>query len=403
MGIAQYSSFTNWVKLNYPDGPEVVALSKTPFVSMMKKTTDWEGGAREIHPVYSSLPTAAGFTDAQTYRGTLQTAKFSITRVTHYVNWSIERQLLLAARSNKRAIDDIMKRSMDAAFRGFGLMLGKFAWGNGGGALGRISAISTNRITLANRADHYAFYVGMAVQASSDDGTGGAGLHSSGATNVVTKVDRENGYVYGSSNWTTAIPAMGTTDYVFNVGSYNTAPAGALGWVPTSTPGTFLGVDRSVDPTLLAGSRYNGQGKFIEEAVFGGTAVGRENGGEFDTLWLNPTKVADLIASMHGKTIIDGERRNPEQTIGYRTIKIATPGGFIDVMEDPNCPARYGLLTRMEDWECSSLDGLPHFATPNGAKGDPVETADGIQWRLAAYFNLICHAPVNNVLIDFGA
>lgn len=408
MAIAQYSNFTNWVKLNYPEGPTVVALSEAPFVGLMKHTTDWEGGAKEIHPIYTNLPTYTNFTDAQTYRGVLQTLKFSITRCTHYGSWSIERQLLLSARSNKRAIDDIMKRHMTGGFTGFGHQIGRLAWGNGGGATARISAISTNRATLGTRSDHYGFFPGQVVQASVDDGTGGAGLRSGGATNVVLSVDRENGYIYGASNWTTAIPLMGTTDYLFNAGAYNAAPKGAFAWTPATTPTageSFLGVDRSVDPTLLAGSRVDASGKFLAEGVSLACALLRENGGKPDTMWLAPTKMGQLLDEMHGKAVIPVERRNPDPdiAIGFKGIKIATPGGFIDVMEDPNLQPRYGYLTRMDDWECASLDDLPHFATPNGSKGDPVETADGIQWRLAGYFNFINHSPQNSARVDFGA
>ena len=65
----------------------------------------------------------------------------------------------------------------DDAYREFGQQIGAGMWGNGGGAIGQISANSipaSTTITLADPSQAINFWQGQVLQASSTDGTTGA-------------------------------------------------------------------------------------------------------------------------------------------------------------------------------------------------------------------------------------
>ena len=84
-------------------------------------------------------------------------------------------------------------------------------------------------------------------------------LRASGASITITGVDRDLGVLTFAS--TAAITGLTNADSIFANGDYTAANdklkcSGLLDWIPSTTPSatTFFGVDRSTDPTRLAGS-----------------------------------------------------------------------------------------------------------------------------------------------------
>src|SRR5581483_9521973 len=98
--------------------------------------------------------------------------------------------------------------------------------------------------------------------ASADDGTGGGGLRSAGATVTITGLNRSTGTLTASGNWTAGIAAVAAGDYLFPQGDYNNVMPGALGgWLTTPGGGdSFYGVNRNADVTRLAGLIQTGAG-----------------------------------------------------------------------------------------------------------------------------------------------
>ena len=70
-------------------------------------------------------------------------------------------------------------------------------------------------------------------------------------------------------------------------------------------------------------------------------------------------------------------------------------------MSDPNCPYAYGLMTSRNAWKLASLKGAPHFAEEDGRRFRQEVASDAIEFRLKAYWNLLCKRPLDNVIIDW--
>lgn len=159
-------------------------------------------------------------------------------------------------------------------------------FGDGTGTRGVSTSSSTQSGTtaggtvlpLSNAQQIVQFEVGMLLVASATQG----GAPSSD-TVLVTAVDRANGIVYGtasaaslSGNWAIGsgaaylsvsgdLPASGAS----STSSY-LALSGLAAWLPVTTPASndsFWGVNRSADPTRLAGCRYNAASYTIEEGL----------------------------------------------------------------------------------------------------------------------------------------
>lgn len=88
-------------------------------------------------------------------------------------------------------------------------------------------------------------------------------------------------------------------------------------------------------------------------------------------------------------------------SIGFDGFVIPGAQGPVTVVADPNCPHPYGLLTNKDAWELAGLGRVPHFSEEDGLKFSREANADAIEFRLKMYGQIICHRPVNNVLIDW--
>lgn len=400
MASLDLTSFSTALKILYPDSLEEVWYPEAPFLAWCPKTYDFEGSSKQSNMIISGIRGSTNFSTALSGKSAPDFAKFNVTRKKDYVIGAIDNETMMASASNKGAIAKAIKVQVDAAAYEYGRSLAFQAWGDGSGIRGEIASISMQTLVLTDRRDCVKFEVGMELQAKDAAGN----IDTTVVT--VTKVDLDLGTLEVSGT----VPGAGYVylgrngDFLTGIGASNCL-SGVFAWIPPTAPSptdNFYGVNRSVNPTRLAGTRVSGGAKTIEEVVFDSLARGRVAGGKFDTLWMNSERAAELQKSMTAKAFVDVQSAGKAK-VGFKGFELPTASGSITVLDDPNCPYAYGLLTRRDAWELAGLGDLPHFSEEDGRRFLRESSSDGIEFRLKGYANLICQRPVDNVLVNFDA
>jgi hypothetical protein len=187
-------------------------------------------------------------------------------------------------------------------------------FGSGTATRGVIGSAITNpsagvyQFTLQNPQNVVNFEVGMTIQASATDG--GAVLPILTPTvpdlGTVSSVNRSTGVIqftvaqgtpnstWANGNYITVqgdIPPAGGSGSgpLGATGSY-LAASGFSAWLPATDPSpsdSFWGVNRSVDPTRLAGLRYDASSYSIEEGVVNALGFANREGADPDTMILS--------------------------------------------------------------------------------------------------------------------
>jgi hypothetical protein len=260
-------------------------------------------------------------------------------------------------------------------------------------------------VTLDEPEDVVHFEVNLVVQASANDGTSGA-LRNSGAEERIVKVNRTDGTITcNSAAWNTTISAIATGDYLFRSGDFGALISGLAAWLPTTAPtggDNFFGVDRSADPTRLAGQRYTASaGQSKEDAIFDcATRLARE-GGDADKCLMNPVDFGAIAKSLQGHATYE-QTKSTEANVFYDSIKIATPAGKLSLMHDPNCPKGRFYMLQSDTWTLGSLKEVPHVVQDDGKMLERQSDSDGVMWRVRMYGNVYCEAPGLNAVGVFA-
>ena len=407
MASLNMTSFSSALKILYPDSLEEVWYPEAPFLAWVPKSYDFEGATKQTNAIISGIRGSTDFGTALNGKSAPAMVKFNVTRKKDYVIGSIDNETMMASASNKGAIAKAIKTQVDAAAYEYGRSAAFQAWGDGSGVRATMTAYNagTNVATLSDRRAAVYFEIGMECQVK--NAVTGAilpGLYT------VSAVDLDAGTVTFTLSGGAVAPVIGNEtqlgrngDFVAGVGNSNCI-SGVFAWIPTASPSAtpFFGVDRSVNPVRLAGGRVNGGAKTIEEVIFDALGRGRTNGGKFDCLWMNSERASELQKSMQAKAFVEVQSAGKAK-VGFNGFQIVTPQGPLMVMDDPNCPYATGLLTRRDAWEFASLGDAPHFSEEDGRRFLRESTSDGIEFRLKAYANLICHRPIDNIVISFDA
>jgi len=270
-------------------------------------------------------------------------------------------------------------------------------------------------LPLSNANQVVSFEVGMLLVASSTDG--GA---PSTDTVLITGVNRATGVITGtasastlSGNWAIGtgtayltisgdLPSAGAT----TTGSF-LAMSGLAAWVPTTSPASndsFWGVNRSADPTRLAGLRYNAQSFTIEEGVTNALAFANREGAKPDLIIMDFASYAALVNSL-GAKVQYVQVNHDEVEVAFEGITFQSAYGRVTILADRSCPPQTAYALTMNTWKLRSLGKVPHILTygMEGLEGLRVGNADALEIRIGYYGNLICSAPGWNMVISLSS
>lgn len=386
---------------------ENLVYADNPFLAMVKKNTDFGGKYKPV-PIITgaSQGRSSTFSNAQGNQSPVQIESFLLTRVADYSIATIDNQTMLASKTDKMAFLEGAKLVIDGAIRSITNSVASSLFRSGTGSIGKIGSISTSgsgpyisAITLSNANDVVQFEVNMYLVATLTDG--GA---ASSDVGVVTKVDRSNGIVTIS---TSASPSVtwAANSFLVVQGDLNLKPKGLAAWLPVSAPTTgdnFFGVDRSVDPTRLAGVRYDGSAQSIEEAIIDASSLLAREGGKPNVMIVSFASYAALEKAL-GAKVTYTELKGPAE-IAFRGIMINGANSMIKVFPDRNCQPLTGYLLQMDTWALEGLGEVPQILRyGDGLEMLRVSNADAGEVRVGAYYNLRTNAPGWNAVVKLSA
>jgi hypothetical protein len=385
-----------------------LVYKNNPFLAMVPKMEEFGGKYMPIPLIVNtSQGRSATFSNAQGNQTAATVESFALTRVANYSIAQIDNQTMLASKTDKMAFINGATVVIDGAIRALTNSLATQIFRSGTGALATIGAWNsvTGVVTLSNPSDITAFEVNMTVETRSPASPYPV---TSSAQAYIVAVNRTAGTftVSGSMGGTPGFawgPSVGDTVNI--VGDFNLALKGLGAWIPTVAPTTgdnFFSVDRSIDPTRLAGVRFNGSSESIEEAVIDASLLVAREGGTPDVCIMNFASYAALEKSLGAKAqyiSFDGPAK-----LYYPGILINGAAGQIKVFPDRSCPAKTAYLLQMDTWKLYSLGPAPHIAKyADGLEMLRVYNSDAAELRVVSYANLGCNAPGFNAVVQLGA
>lgn len=404
-----------------------LVYKENPLLALIPKDESPDGFAGKYIPVPLEYGVPQGrshtFTNAQTNQTPTQLASFFVYVISDYQLVTITNLLMEQTKTNAGAFVDAAKLQMDGGFRNITNNLAFDLFNDGTATRGTSTSASTQSGTtaggtvlpLSNAQQVVQFEVGMTLVASAT--RGGA---PSTDTVIVTAVDRANGIVTGtasastlSANWAIGtgaaqlsvqgdIPSTGAT----STGSF-LALSGLAAWLPITTPASndnFWGVNRSADPTRLAGLRYNAQAYTIEEGMTNALAFANREGAKPDICIMDFASYAALVNSL-GAKVQYVQVKHDEVEVAFDGIMFQSAYGKITVLADRSCPPQTAYVLTMSTWKLRSLGKVPHILTygMEGLEGLRVSNSDALEIRIGYYGNLICSAPGWNMVVQLSA
>ena len=385
------------------DRIENMVYKDNPFLAMVSKYESF-GGENLKLPIKFGIPQGRSitFANAQANKTNTQLKAFLLTRIKDYSLASIDNETIEASKGNSNAFMEAATVEIDGAIESATRSLASSIYRSGSGSIGQVLLGSTsNSFTLTNAEDVVNFEVGMTIVFSATDGL----TSVESGTALIVGVDREFGIITVSAALTSINGGAGpaTNDFVFVQGDYAGKISGLSAWLPNVAPvpgNFFFGVDRSADPSRLAGIRYDGSALPIEEALVSAAAlVGRE-GGNPDYCFLAYSKYAELEKALGSKVIYTEIKVKTE--IGFRGILVHGPRGPIAVVPDQNCPHDHAFMLSMQYWKLYSLGKCPKILDTDGLKMLRDSSADSVEVRIGYYAQLGCRAPGFNCNIYLG-
>jgi hypothetical protein len=359
------------------------------------------------------------FATAQSNQTATSLVSFFVYTISDYQLVTITNLLMEQTKSNAGAFVDAAKLQIDGGFRNITNNIAFELFSDGTSTRGISTSSSTQNGTVAggtvlplsNAQQIVQFEVGMILVASSS-----AGGAPSSDTVTVTSVNRATGVVSGtasasslSGNW-----AIGSGAAYLSVqgdlptgGATTTASFQAISglgaWIPTTSPSggdSFWGVNRSVDPTRLAGLRYDASSYTIEEGMTNALAFANREGAKPDLCIMDFASYAALVNSL-GAKVQYVQVKHDEVEVAFDGIQFQSAYGKVTVLADRNCPPQRAYVLTMSTWKLRSLGKVPHILTYGleGLEGLRVGNADALEIRIGYYGNLICSAPGYNLVV----
>lgn len=405
-----------------------IVYAKNPWLAMIPKNESPDGFAGKYIPVPLEYGNPQGrahtFANAQNQQTASDVVSYFVYAVQDYQLVTITNLLMEQTKSNAGAFVDEASRTLDNGFRNLSNNMAFELFSGGTASRGQISSAGISysapnlTLTLSNPQSVVQFEVGMTLQASTTDG--GAALQNTPGTIdaiQVTSVNRGTGVIVGTVVQGAPQSSWAASDFLqvlgdIGIGGASTI-AGMLGlsglaaWVPNVDPPSndnFWGVNRSADPTRLAGLRYNASAMSIAEGITNALAFANREGAAPDLIILDFVSYASLINEL-GAKVQYVQLEHDEVEVAFEAIHFHSAYGKIPVLADRSCPPQTAYVLTTDTWKLRTLGKAPHILTygMEGLEGLRVGNADALEIRIAYYGNVICSAPGYNMVVQLSA
>lgn len=376
------------------DKVEDMTYRKNPMFALTPKMEKFGGKNLPIVIVYGNPQgRSKTFANAQT-RSTATSTKstdFILTRVKDYSIATIDNETLEASANDADAFIDASTVEIDGAINSLTRSISIGMYRDDSAYVGQVLAEpSTNAttfvVTLKSPDDATNFELNQIVVIYSAK-SGGSLRTSDGSDDEfeIVGVNRGETATLTLSGSYDASGDIDADDYIFIEGDRGLGISGLEAWNPDSDPSAteFFGVDRSVDPTRLAGHRLDVSTTPIEEALIeGDAAVGRDQF-QIDHYFMAHSRLKELKKSLGSKVQYVNMMANPR--VGFQGVMVDGNNGPIKCVADQNCPAARirGLAMQYSKFytlgkavKCLDSDGLTKLRQ---ASDDGVEVRYGFR------------------------
>jgi hypothetical protein len=371
----------------------------------------------KVAPIAGSSPT---FGDALANQAPSVKVRMLVQHRTEYAVFSIQNLVIEQTRGKANAMLEALSSEMDSARTTFSRSMARTVNGNGGGAIGQLSAsenTATAIITFRNELDILGLEVGMKLVFASDDGSGPsaspANIRNTGSVPDLATVVSISGtsatlsFANAGATLAAGINGITVNDYVFRPGAYMRAMTGIRGYLPDSAPtsgDSFFGLDRSTTNTdRVAGYHISGGGASKLETLERAGEEGMLRGlnGDDMVLLANPRVVRLIRQELMTARMLTEEDVTPETKVGFKAIKFLMQNGTCTILNEPDAPVSTSRLFRVSDFYLRSTDTVPKDITNN--KGELLTdfTDDARQGRLGGYGNFFHENPGESIVITW--
>lgn len=371
-----------------------------------------EAVARDIskdHPLFSDIAKKGGFNGkgqfysiktanthgvgktvpvAQAALSTTQGEQPYVTRVLQYGVIRLVGEDMLAA-PNDGAFYDYVTEQTDSNIEEVGNDMALELYGDATGMRGRISSIAGQVLTLTVADDVRKFGIGMTIVG--DNNASGASPNA-GSTTIVS-MDEDTGTVTCAAGGVAAANLV-VNDYLFRYGDGGACVQGLGLATPLTAPtsgDSFRTMDRSVNVRKLAGVRLTGSGAITEDIGLLAVKSKQNTRRCFDKFYLNPLNFHTVVQTT-GAKIMYGEGGG-DATVGFESIMVATEGGTVKLISDPDASTTLGYGVRSSEHFIWHLGEFPHVVRDAGGPKMQVYNADSIEIRVRAMWNYVQKQP----------
>ena len=352
------------------------------------------GGTKYIKPIRYSFVNGRGanFATARANVSAADRERWEMDWTNHYTIAAVTNKAMELASGAGQAgsFKDLLVDEVDSAHQAFGNDVEIELHQDGTGTRGvPTGAISTLTVSLgAGQASN--FDVGMVlVHLSSSDV-----LLDAGEEAIVTHVDRSGDTINLDADFTTVIAAG---QKLVLSGDQNAKAKGFKAWLPGSGVGAtaFNGVDRTADPTRLAGVdgvKGTLSGLLITDGIVQTTAQIIRQGGKPNLALVSAADFADLSNETEARgryAKVDAS----EGTVSFSSIEIATPAGMLPVVPDRHTEDDSAFILDTRKIEVYSTNSLPSLFNKDGSFYHRTETADELSFYLYGFYGLSIQEP----------
>lgn len=385
----------------YPPGlPTDMMLRNHPFMSLVPKD-DNATGEYMVIPVIFDLPPGRSADPAQVFNSTTgpvgpsKHTKFTPALVEDYAATYLNMLTVYKTANDRGSFVEARKMEIDGIITQLGNSLAHALFRGGDGAVGQVnSAVGAAAITLKNRSDAKFFVIGgqYALQDGTSGVPGGA-LRNGGNFATVAGVDEDAGVITFTGNLSAAIAAAAINDFFVAVGDSNEKVTGLAGWVPLASPSAtlFFGVNRTLHPTRLAGSRLDQPNVPAEDTITELAEIMAERGARPDRVFVSPRQFSKIAKRLNAK--VEYENAGGNADYSFSTVTVHTSAGALKLTPDPDCADTLGYILEMKHWRLKHLLDLPHIVMDDGIRALRRSGSDSIEIRARYYAQLVCYKP----------
>lgn len=389
------------------DSPGLATLSKKQL-----------GGKYEPLPIILSTTGghSATFSSSLANKGAPSTDAFNLVASDQYAHATLPRKTMLQANGNMGAFLKASTAYVDSALIAWRRDAAIHLYRDGTGARGRVASVvfgatvnDPTTITLTQRYNAVHFGLGDKLRFH----TTKTGTTVNAATFTVTGVSTSAGTVTGTG---VVVGDFIANDWIFGDGDKGLVFKGMDAWFPQTDPGaldSFFNVNRSTNPTMLAGVRNNGTGKLRYEALIDAQSEIRTiGGGRPDKAFVHPFDFRALIKEMEAMVtrpkdveVTARVGRGTDALVGFTGVIVQGDGVPITVV--PDRFQEPGVCHILEMSTCGIAHVGPMLADIVGRSSDEnmlVEvSSDGYEIRTAGYPTFFSRAPGHSgVIFNFG-